>query len=394
MLEAVGTSNRKVGITASAILFLSLASAHPVAYAQDASFASKRCVELGFKEKTAGYDDCVKQYAKSVGTQSNKPAAVPRPKSSAPTAKPPEQKPAPEMSARQEEEKFWDDAKALGNKEAFEAYLKSYPNGRYVGLAQAAIARMVVAQPAPVAVPAANPRASTSQVTNSAPGAAFKDCSDCPEMVAIPAGTFERGGAAREETPVHRVWLSSFSMGKTEVTQGQWLAIMDSNPSSFNSCGNNCPVENVIWDDSKQFISRLSAKTGKTYRLPSEAEWEYACRAGGRDEYCGGGGIELLGWHSGNSVRSTHLVAGKQANAWGLYDMSGNVSEWTEDCWNGSYYGAPTDGSAWILGDCSRRVSRGGAWVSIPRGLRSAERFWYPSAGRVGYNGFRVARTN
>ena len=202
------------------------------------------------------------------------------------------------------------------------------------------------------------------------------------------------GGNGSDEQPVHRVTLRSFSMGKTEVTQGQWRAVMGSNLSSFSNCGDNCPVEQVSWEDAKQFVSRLSAKTGKTYRLSSEAEWEYACRAGGRHEYCGSDSENIVGWYYLNSGNATHPVAGKQANAWGLHDMSGNVWEWTEDCWNQNYSNAPTDGSVWTSGNCSRRVVRGGSWDVNPQILRSAGRYGDTTAGRDLNRGFRVARTN
>ena len=228
------------------------------------------------------------------------------------------------------------------------------------------------------------------QVVISAPAA----CADCPEMVVIPAGSFEMGGTNSDEQPVHRVTLRSFSMGKTEVTQGQWRAVMGSNPSSFSNCGDNCPVEQVSWEDAKQFVSRLSAKTGKTYRLPSETEWEYACRAGGRQEYCGSDRADNVGWYYVNSGNATHPVAGKQVNAWGLHDMSGNVWEWTEDCWNQNYSNAPTDGSVWTSGACSQRVVRGGSWINNPQYLRSASRFRSTTANRYYNLGFRVARTN
>jgi len=241
------------------------------------------------------------------------------------------------------------------------------------------------------------PKPKTPPVTGSPPVAAgrvFKDCDDCPEMAVIPAGSFEMGGTDSDEQPVHRVTLRSFAMGKTEVTQGQWRAVMGSNPSSFSNCGDNCPVEQVSWEDAKQFVSRLSAKTGKTYRLPSEAEWEYACRAGGRHEYCGSSRVDDVGWHDGNSGRRTNSVGGKQANAWGLHDMSGNVWEWTEDCWNGNYSNAPTDGSVWTSGNCSLRVVRGGSWVNDPQVLRSAIRIGLTTANRSNYFGFRVVRTD
>ena len=169
---------------------------------------------------------------------------------------------------------------------------------------------------------------------------------------------------------------------------------MGSNPSRFSACGDTCPVEQVNWEDAKQFVSRLSAKTGMTYRLPSEAEWEYACRAGGRHEYCGSDSADDVAWYDRNSGRATHSVVGRQANAWGLHDISGNVWEWVEDCWNENYSNAPADGSAWTAGDCSLRVVHGGSWGNDPQSLRSEYRLWLTSAVRFSNLGFRVARTD
>lgn len=173
----------------------------------------------------------------------------------------------------------------------------------------------------------------------------LRDCPECPEMVVIPAGSFKMGSNNGEsaEKPIHRVTFNHpFAMGRTEVTQRQWKAIMGSNPSGFSSCGDNCPVEKVSWDDAQEFILRLNQKTGKQYRLPTEAEWEYACRAGGRQAYCGSDKPDTVGWYVGNSGTSTaypgmsvHPAASLRAN--GLYDMSGNVWEWMEDSDHGDY---------------------------------------------------------
>ena len=325
---------------------------------------SQTCAQLGFKPGTKGHTDCVNQ-------NSGGGKAAPK----------------VELTEAQREYAFWVDTKAAGNKSAYEAYLERYPSGRYSGLAKANIEKISSAKVSPTSPVAPKPIAEV-------PLAVFKDCSDCPEMVVIPAGSFDMGGTGSDEQPVHRVTLRSFSMGKTEVAQGQWRAVMGGNPSRFSNCGDSCPVENVSWEDVKQFVSRLSAKTGKTYRLPSEAEWEYACRAGGREEYCGGGSVDSVAWHLGNSGQSTHPVAGKRPNAWGLHDMSGNVWEWTEDCWNGSYNGAPNDGSAWTAGSCSQRVVRGGSLLNGPQYLRAAFRFRNSAALRINDFGFRVARTN
>lgn len=162
---------------------------------------------------------------------------------------------------------------------------------------------------------------------------------------------------------------------------------MGENPSHFSKCGDDCPVEKVNFTDATLFIKRLNKKTGKEYRLPSEAEWEYACRAGGKDEYCGGNDASKVGWHEGNSGGETSSVAGKQPNAWGLYDMSGNVWEWTQDCWNDSHEGASADGSARESGYCSKHVVRGGSWSLIPSSLRAAYRLNFESGTRFSNGG-------
>lgn len=220
----------------------------------------------------------------------------------------------------------------------------------------------------------------------------FRDCAECPEMVVVPAGSFQMGMAGRPATePVHTVTLSSFAMGRTEVTQGQWKTLMGSNPSKFPGCGDECPVEQITWPDAQEFIRRLSARTGKTYRLPSEAEWEYACRAGDPHDYCGGGDSEKLAWY-GDEHGSPHPVGEKLANAWGLHDMSGNVWEWTQDCMHPNYQGAPADGSAWQKSDCNSRVLRGGSWLSGPQYGRATLRFGFKPDFRAGDFGFRVVR--
>ncbi len=233
--------------------------------------------------------------------------------------------------------------------------------------------------------------------TSMAAGKIIKDCADCPEMVVIPAGSFDMGSSKGEpnEMPVHRVTISrAFAIGKTEVTQGQWKALMGNNPSKFGNCGDNCPVEQVSWDDAQAFIEALNAKTGKKYRLPSEAEWEYACRAGAQQEYCGSDDLDSVGWYgglakpAGNSGKSTNPVATKQPNAWGLYDMSGNVWEWVEDVYHDSYKGAPADGSAW-QGDSTLHVPRGGGWSYAQP---AAKRGGSESDFRYSTIGLRLAR--
>jgi formylglycine-generating enzyme required for sulfatase activity len=235
----------------------------------------------------------------------------------------------------------------------------------------------------------------------------FHDCQGCSEMVVIPAGSFPMGvknspystpGSAlatiQSERNLHQVSVNQFAIGKTEVTQGQWRAVMGNNPSYFNKCGDSCPVEKVSWDDAQLFIQKLNAITGKQYRLPSESEWEYACRAGKDDEdFCGSDVVGDVAWFSRNSSGSTHPASVLHANAWGLYDMSGNVMEWVEDSWHKSFSGAPVDGSAW-QGDGAYRVVRGGASNDSAKNVKSYSRNYYGVGSRNSSIGFRLATSD
>ena len=243
------------------------------------------------------------------------------------------------------------------------------------------------------------------------------------EMVSIPGGTFQMGdltGDMRHITdfttshwvqPIHRVLLPAFKLGKYEVTFAQWDACVADegcngySPDDEGWGRGNRPVVNVSWDDAQSFIDWLNNKTGGNYRLPTEAEWEYAARAGSTTNYSWGDNIgrnrancKPLGFlmppDSGcdESYRYTAPVGSFPANAWGLHDMHGNVWEAVQDCWNSSYEGAPTDGSAWESGDCGRRVIRGGDWSSVAWYMLSASRHWNTRAERGKYYGFRLAR--
>ncbi|MEW6261813.1 MAG: formylglycine-generating enzyme family protein [Thermodesulfobacteriota bacterium] len=227
------------------------------------------------------------------------------------------------------------------------------------------------------------------------------------KFVLIPPGNFISGSPTDElgrssDEGRRQVTISrSFYLQTTEVTQAQWRAIMDNNPSHFKTCGDDCPVENVSWDDVQAYISRLNAKEGTTkYRLPTAAEWEYAARAGATTSFANGNiketecghdpSLDLIGWYCGNSNKSTHPVARKQANAWGLYDLSGNVWEWCQD-WYALY---PTD---YHLTDPpgpasgSFRIYRGGSWDSKARYCRSAFRLGNAPGTRSDTVGFRLA---
>ena len=284
------------------------------------------------------------------------------------------------------------------------------PRAQVAGVVAEPVRTAPVAQPSPqpaqpsppVQAPAPQPAPSTAQALR--PGSVIKDCSDCPELVVIPAGRFMMGsndGNSREssEKPIHPVNIKQFAIGKTEVTQAQWQAVMGSNPSKFTNCGSNCPVEQVSWNDVQQFIQKLNAKTGQSYRLPSEAEWEYAARAGSQSKYSFGDSdsdsqLGQHAWYKENSGNSTKPVAGKQANAFGLHDIHGNVLEWVKDCWHDNYNGAPTDGSAWTTSCTGNgRVLRGGSWLYGPASLRSADRMWDSPDRRGSGTGFRLART-
>jgi len=219
-------------------------------------------------------------------------------------------------------------------------------------------------------------------------GDAFTDSATGMQMVFVKGGCYQMGdtfgdGYANEK-PVHEVCVNDFYIGKYEVTQGQWQRIMGNNPSYYKNCGDNCPVEQVSWNDIQQFIQRLNNQSGKQYRLPTEAEWEYAARSGGKSEkYAGGNDVDAVAWYDGNSGRETHPVGQKQPNGLGLYDMSGNVWEWCSDWYGEKYYGQSFRDNPDGPSSGSYRVLRGGSWNGEPRGGRVAY--------RVRYNGFRLA---
>ena len=227
------------------------------------------------------------------------------------------------------------------------------------------------------------------------------------EMVLIPSGSFTMGAPEGElesrdnERPQHLVTVPQFFMGKYPVTQAQYQAIIGKNPSNFK--GADCPVECVTWHDAVEFCERLSQHTKRTYRLPSEAEWEYACRAGTTTPFHFGPTISPKfanydgtrvygdGFEGEYRKKTTPVGSFKVANAFGLYDMHGNVREWCADHRHDNYDGAPTDGSAWIEGgDGSYRVLRGGSWFLNPQFCRSASRVRLDPDLVGSSSGFRV----
>lgn len=248
----------------------------------------------------------------------------------------------------------------------------------------------------------------------------FKDCPDCPEMVVVPAGSFVMGSPESEperyetEGPQHKVTIAKpFAAGRFAVTFAEWDAC-----TADGGCGGyrpddgwrgqhwgrgDRPVINVSWKDAKAYLTWLSSKTGKQYRLLSEAEREYVARAGTTTPFWWGstltavqanfaGNFPYNGAPAGELRGKTLPVNSFEPNAWGLYQVHGNVSEWQEDCLTGRYVGAPADGSAMLVGDCAMHALRGGSWGHDGRGLRAAYRHWEMFLSRISTIGFRCAR--
>lgn len=294
--------------------------------------------------------------------------------------------------------------------------LVAWPGGRVPTRPDLGGVRMAAVAPAPSppppvvtpVQPAAVPRLQ-SPLQSRTPGTVFRDCPDCPEMVVIPAGSFMMGSAEKyqwNEHVVHQVTISRpFAVGKYEVTQAEWEMVMGSNPSEFKDLRN--PVENVRWTDVKDFVLRLNAKvrsvvqvsTGEDgpYRLLTEAEWEYAARAGTTTKYwwgdtVGSGNANCRDCSSQWSGKKTSPVGSFPPNTFGLYDMHGNVSEWVEDCYVKTYADAPANGNPVSRSACNR-VHRGGNWEYASDDMRSAKREVFPGDSRTRYLGFRLART-
>jgi formylglycine-generating enzyme required for sulfatase activity len=233
-------------------------------------------------------------------------------------------------------------------------------------------------------------------------GDVFRDCPDCPEMVVVPSGSFAMGSSSEYEKPAHRVSIArNFAVGRREVTFNEWDKCVDdggckSRPQDRGWGRGDRPVINVSWLDAKEFVVWMSRKTGQIYRLPTEAEWEYAARAGTDTPFWWGGaaGSRQANCRECNTGQSeqTLPVGSFHANRFGLFDTAGNAAEWVEDCWNDNYVGAPTDGSAWTSGQCRLRVLRGGSFDSASTYTRSTARFRYDFDVRYYANGFRVVR--
>ncbi len=356
----------------------------------------------------------------------------------------------------QQENLFWQSIAASTDPADFRAYLQQFPNGAFALLARNRVVALGAGDPpgverprpgAPAPPPADSPASVARRV--------FRDCDDCPEMVEVPAGTFQMGCASGSddcsdaERPVHDVDVASFALGKYEVTRTEFAAFVSATGHEARGCRvyvwqqrsfardrwdwesrdgaswrepgfrqrDNEPVVCVNWEDASAYVGWLSEETGEDYRLPSEAEWEYAARAGTTTRFYWGYGEGEHCVHANGADRTaertferqerrwpfsdctdgttrTALVGTFAPNAFGLYDMAGNVWEWVEECSHDNYAGAPRDGSAWTRGgNCDLGVLRGGAWTSSAAGLRSANRNRNFRGHRFVSWGFRVART-
>ena len=332
----------------------------------------------------------------------------------------------------------WREIKDSTDAADFETFIETFPSSPMVGFARNKLKALTEVETAMVVPPEPEPPAPTYK-----PGAVFKDCADCPEMVVIPPGEFTMGSPESEElryadeSPQHPVRIEgAFALGKYEVTRGEFAAFVDGTGHEANGCRYRAgtggarheasmgwrdpgyaqtdrdPVACVSWDDAKAYIGWLSRKAGTTYRLASESEWEYAARAGtttarywgdDADRGCGyANAADLTAKREyadltvvdceGGHVR-TAPVGSFAANVFGVHDMLGNVWEWTEDCWNETYDGASTDHSARQSGNCDLRILRGGSWFNGPRGVRAALRLGNGAVLRSFLFGFRLART-
>ncbi|MCU4178188.1 SUMF1/EgtB/PvdO family nonheme iron enzyme [Bosea sp. BH3] len=301
---------------------------------------------------------------------------------------------------------FWETIRNSESAAEYKAYLDAYPNGRFAALARAREQLYRGKPPAPAAsaavAPPAPPPAAAAPAAPVAAGPQ-RDCTGCPELAAIPAGTFQMGSndLYEFEKPVHPVTVKAFLLGTREVSYEEWDLCVDQGgcnhrPDDRGLGRGKRPVTDIHWNDANAYLSWLSARTGKRYRLPTESEWEYAARAGTATTYAWGQTMvkERANCNGCNDQprRSAIAVGQFPPNSFGLYDMAGNAAEWVADCWSESYRSTPRDGSAYTVPACRERVLRGGSFNNDPRYLRSAARFKYDADVRFYTNGFRVAR--
>lgn len=301
------------------------------------------------------------------------------------------------LKARAEDDEAFAHARSLGSRDGYQAYIDAFPQGEHVTAALAAIDDLTLR-----------------------PGKRFRDCAECPEMIVVPAGSFRQGFAGDSplalavEKPARTVTIpGAFAAGVFEVTFVEWDACANgggcANRPEDNGWGRGKrPVIMVSWNDAQEYLQWLSEKTGEPYRLPSESEWEYLARAGEEGDWLGGGPGRLcdfanvagaesgFDWRHEDCADSVGLgtapVGSYAPNDFGLYDVIGNVAEWTADCMNLSYLDAPVDGSAWGRGLCSSHMTRGGSWLTGSRDVRLPARFNLKNGDRNDFTGFRVVR--
>jgi len=256
----------------------------------------------------------------------------------------------------------------------------------------------VIPPPAPVAPPQATPKAPVTTVAPAPKQQPSPQPVKEPDMVSLPGGSFAMGSNDDiSEKPVHQVAIKPFAIGKHPVTVREWNECAAAKACGFTATGkDDAPVTDVNWNDAKQYAAWLAAATKKDYRIPSEAEWEYAARGGTQTRYWWGdqfqsGMANCKNCIDGAAAPQPMTVGSLKPNPVGLYDMGGGVDQWVEDCWNKNYQGAPSDGSAWLAGDCSGRVIRSGSWRNDARSTRPASRDRYDAVVRYPTHGFRVA---
>jgi formylglycine-generating enzyme required for sulfatase activity len=355
------------------------------------------------------------------------------------------------------DEVFWQAIKDDNSQTLFDEFLKKYPSSTRAIDARARLEELRKKQVAmvapPIPTPSADPCAGAAVTVSQSPRPAcplsaaaeralkpkdsFRECDRCPEMVVVPAGSFTMGSPESERTPVaaafvtygivpgglttapplssegpqHKVTIARpIAVGRFPVTFDQWDTCVDDGgcngyrPSDQGWGRGSRPAINVNWEDAEAYVVWLSRKTGKRYRLLSEAEWEYIARAGTTTPYWWGssfstnqanynGNRTYGGQPTGENRQKTLSVVSFSPNPWGFYQVHGNSYDWVEDCFHDDYFGAPADGSVWTSENCKGHVVRGGAWTSAPWVLRSAFRGWFPTNFRRSNHGFRLART-
>ncbi len=286
-------------------------------------------------------------------------------------------KEAAQAIAEQQEQQAWGTAEQEGSEDSYGLYLKGYPTGRFAGLAKVRLDKLkndVAAKEETrlwKTADSSNDQAAIESYLTRYPSGRYIAAASA-KLAAIKA-------EAAKGPAMVRIPGKNYEMGKYDVTQKEWRDIMGNNPSYFKNCGDTCPVEQVSWNDIQEYLQKLNAKTGRQYRLPNEEEWEYACYGGSKTEYCGGSDLDSVAWYNNaNSNSTTHPVGQKQANGYGLYDMSGNVWQWMENKYDNEH--------DW-------RALRGGSWLNYSNYLRAAFRFDLVPTVRYFNYGFRLART-